>query len=81
VVNGDEDEACLESGLLLKHTIPAAGLAFVPNSGHTLNLEEPELFNDLIRTLVGAAEAGTWPTRDPRTLSALTSIANAATGA
>ena len=63
VVNGDEDEACLESGLLLKRTIPTAGLAVVPNSGHALNLEEPELFNDLIRTLVGAAEAGTWPTR------------------
>jgi pimeloyl-ACP methyl ester carboxylesterase len=64
VVNGDEDEACLEPGLMLKRTIPAAGLTVVPNSGHGLNLEEPELFNDLIRTLVGAAEAGTWPTRD-----------------
>jgi hypothetical protein len=45
--------------LLLKRVIPRAGLAVVPNSGHVLNLEEPELFNDLIRTLVGAAEAGT----------------------
>jgi pimeloyl-ACP methyl ester carboxylesterase len=81
VVNGDEDEACLEPGLLLKRTIPAAGLAVVPNSGHTLNLEEPELFNDLVRTLIGAAEAGTWPTRDPRSLSASMGIANAGTGA
>jgi len=81
VVNGDEDEACLESGLLLKLTIPTTGLALVPNSGHALNLEEPELFNDLIRTLVGAAEAGTWPTRDPRSLSASMGIANAGTGA
>jgi pimeloyl-ACP methyl ester carboxylesterase len=63
VVNGDEDEACLEPGLLLKRTIPKAGLAVVPNSGHILNLEEPELFNDLIRTLVGLA-------RDPLSLSA-----------
>jgi pimeloyl-ACP methyl ester carboxylesterase len=77
VVNGDEDEACLESGLLLKRTIPMAGLAVVPNSGHALNLEEPELFNDLIRTLVGAAEADTWPTRDPRSLSASMGIATA----
>ena len=81
VVNGDEDEACLEPGLLLKRTIPTAGLALVPNSGHLLNLEEPELFNDLIRTLIGAAEAGTWPTRDPRSLSASLGIASAATGA
>jgi pimeloyl-ACP methyl ester carboxylesterase len=81
VVNGDEDEACLEPGLLLKRTIPTAGLAVVPNSGHALNLEEPELFNDFIRTLIGAAEAGTWPTRDPRSLSASMGIANAGTGA
>ena len=80
VVNGDEDEACLGPGLLLKRTIPAAGLAVVPNSGHALNLEEPELFNDLIRTLIGAAEAGTWPTRDPRSLSASMGIANTGTG-
>jgi pimeloyl-ACP methyl ester carboxylesterase len=77
VVNGDEDEACLEPGLLLKRTIPAAGLAVVPNSGHALNLEEPELFNDLVRTLVGAAEDGTWPTRAPRSRSASMGIANA----
>jgi pimeloyl-ACP methyl ester carboxylesterase len=80
VVNGDEDEACLESGLLLKRTIATAGLTVVPNSGHALNLEEPELFNDLIRTLAGAAEAGTWPTRDPRSLSASMGIAGAGTG-
>ena len=79
MVNGDEDEACLEPGLLLKRTIPAAGLMVVPNSGHALNLEEPELFNDLIRTLVGAAEAGAWPTRDPRSRSASMGIASAGT--
>jgi pimeloyl-ACP methyl ester carboxylesterase len=75
VVNGDEDEACLEAGLLLKRTIPTAGMAVVPNSGHALNLEEPALFNDLVRTLVRAAEAGHWPTRDPRSLSASMGIA------
>jgi pimeloyl-ACP methyl ester carboxylesterase len=70
IMNGDEDEACLEPGLLLKRTIPAAGLLVVPNSGHMLNLEEPDLYNPTIRTLIRAAEAGTWPSRDPRTLSA-----------
>ncbi len=75
VVNGDEDEACLDAGLLLKRTIATAGMAVVPNSGHALNLEEPALFNDLIRTLAGAAEAGTWPTRDPRSRSASMGIA------
>jgi pimeloyl-ACP methyl ester carboxylesterase len=77
IVNGDEDEACLEPGLLLKRTIRTAGLTVVPNSGHALNLEEPELFNRLIRTLVGAAEAGTWPTRDPWSLSSAMGVADA----
>jgi pimeloyl-ACP methyl ester carboxylesterase len=70
IMNGDEDEACLDPGLLLKRTIPSAGLLVAPNSGHMLNLEEPDLYNDTIRTLARAAEAGTWPIRDPRTLSA-----------
>jgi pimeloyl-ACP methyl ester carboxylesterase len=79
IVNGDEDEACLEPGLLLKRTIPAAGLLVVPNSGHALNLEEPELYNDTIRFLVRAAQAGTWASRDPRSLSASMGFADPAT--
>ena len=75
VVNGDEDEACLEPGLLLKRTIPAAGLLVVPNSGHALNLEEPDRYNDVIRTLIRAARGGRWPARDPRSLSAGMGIA------
>ena len=70
VVNGDEDEACLDAGLLLKRTIPAAGLLVVPNSGHALNLEEPALYNDVIRTFIRDARGGRWPVRDPRSLSA-----------
>ena len=42
---GDEDEGCLETVLMLKRTIPAAGLAILPQTGHTANLEEPETFN------------------------------------
>jgi len=70
VVNGDEDEACLDAGLLLKRTIPAAGLLVVPNSGHTLNLEEPDLYNDVVRTFIDDARGERWPARDPRSLSA-----------
>jgi pimeloyl-ACP methyl ester carboxylesterase len=78
VVNGDEDEACLEPGLLLKRTIPAAGLLVVPNSGHTLNLEEPDLYNDVIRTFIRDARGGRWPVRDPRSLAAGMGIARPA---
>jgi pimeloyl-ACP methyl ester carboxylesterase len=70
IVNGDEDEAVLDAGLLLKRIIPTAGLLVVPNSGHALNLEEPELYNYAVRSFVHAAERGEWPTRDPRSLSA-----------
>lgn len=65
--------------MLLKRTIPAAGLFVVPNSGHALNLEEPEIYNYVIRTFVGMVGRGEWPTRDPRSLSS--AIVNAGTPA
>ena len=46
VLVGDEDEGCLEPALMLKRTIPAAGLAVLPRTGHT-NLEESDVFNRL----------------------------------
>ena len=32
---------CLQPGIFLKKTVPACGLAVLPKTGHTLNLEEP----------------------------------------
>jgi len=66
VVTGDEDEPCLEPGLLMKRSIKAAGLVIIPNSGHTINLEEPGLFNRCCDDFFHQVEAGRWPTRDPR---------------
>jgi pimeloyl-ACP methyl ester carboxylesterase len=74
IVNGDEDEAVLEPGLLLKRTIGPAGLQVLPNSGHALNLEEPEIYNRIVRTFVEIVERGQWPTRDPRSLSSAMGI-------
>jgi pimeloyl-ACP methyl ester carboxylesterase len=74
VLNGDEDEACLEPGLLLKRTIATAGYQVVPNSGHAQNLEDPQLYNDTIRWFIDAVTRETWPTRDPRSLSAAMGI-------
>ena len=48
IVNGDEDEACLEPGLLMKRTIPDAGLVVLPKTGHVMNLEDPALFNETL---------------------------------
>jgi pimeloyl-ACP methyl ester carboxylesterase len=66
---GDEDEGCLEANLMLKRTIPAAGLAVLPRTGHTLNLEEPELFNRLVGDFLATVDAGRWGLRDPRSVS------------
>lgn len=66
VITGDEDDPCLTPNVYLKRTIPSAGLAVIPNAGHTLNLEEPALFNAAIGDLFAKADAGKWPMRDPR---------------
>ena len=66
VMAGDEDEPCLEPSLWLKRTVPMAGLVILPRSGHTLNLEEPALFNQFLREFLDTVEAGAWTPRDPR---------------
>ncbi|MFC5237990.1 alpha/beta fold hydrolase [Pseudonocardia zijingensis] len=71
VVVGDEDEACLSTGLLLKRTVPACGLQVLPNTGHVPNLEDPGRFNDLVRRFVRCVQAGSWPERDPRSRAVL----------
>jgi pimeloyl-ACP methyl ester carboxylesterase len=69
IITGDEDWPCLEPGILMKKAIPTAGLVVVPNSGHTINLEEPALFNLYLSDLFQAADAGAWPKRDPRAMA------------
>ena len=66
IVSGDEDDHCLQPGIYLKRTIPAAGLAVLPKTGHTLNLEEPALFNHVLAEFIATVEAGRWEPRDPR---------------
>src|SRR5437867_11498582 len=45
IMTGDEDDPCLEPAIFMKRKIPTAGLVVLPKSGHTINLEEPEVFN------------------------------------
>lgn len=68
VMVGDEDDHCLQPGIFLKKTIPACGLAVLPKTGHTLNIEEPELFNAHLREFIAMVEAGRWLPRDPRAI-------------
>jgi pimeloyl-ACP methyl ester carboxylesterase len=72
LVVGDEDEGCLEPALMLKRTIPSAGLVVLPRTGHTANLEEPGLFNEAVDRLLAAVARGAWRPRDSRSLSAST---------
>jgi pimeloyl-ACP methyl ester carboxylesterase len=66
IVNGDEDEPCLDVGLFMKRNIPSSGLVIYPNTGHTMNLEEPALFNQSLEQFFHQVEAGRWELRDPR---------------
>jgi pimeloyl-ACP methyl ester carboxylesterase len=66
---GDEDEGCLEPALMLKRTIPSSGLAILPRTGHTANLEEPDVFNRLVDTFLAAVARNAWHPRDPRSRS------------
>ena len=64
IITGDEDGPCLEPGLFMKRKIRSAGLLVIPNSGHSVNLEEPDLFNRALLDFWTAADAGKWPMRD-----------------
>ena len=69
VLAGDEDEGSLEPSLMLKRAIPTSALAILPRTGHTLNLEEPELFNATVERFMVAVGNGEWGTRDPRAIA------------
>jgi pimeloyl-ACP methyl ester carboxylesterase len=63
---GDEDVPCLETNLMLKSTLPAAGLWICPNTGHTINLEEPAAFNAHVEGFLSAVERGSWRRAYPK---------------
>ena len=70
IITGDEDWPCLLPGILMKQTIPSAALAVIPNSGHAINLEEPDEYNRIVSDFLVQAESGRWLYRDPRAVSA-----------
>ncbi|KQP12910.1 alpha/beta fold hydrolase [Pseudorhodoferax sp. Leaf265] len=70
VVVGDEDDHCLQPGLFLKRTVPASGLLVLPKTGHTLNIDEPALFNQFVADFLATVEQNKWLPRDPRSVPA-----------
>ena len=56
VISGDTDGDCLETGIFLKRTVPDCGLWIAPDTGHAVNLEEPDAFNRELAAFFAAAE-------------------------
>lgn len=71
LIIGDEDEPCVDPAVFLKRHIPSAGLLVLPQSGHTVNLEEPAIFNAALFDFFSQAEAGLWARRTNVTTSLL----------
>jgi pimeloyl-ACP methyl ester carboxylesterase len=62
VIVGDRDDGAVEPSLFMRRTIPAAGLAVFPFTGHIPNLEEPGLFNLQVSEFLAAVSEGRWAT-------------------
>jgi pimeloyl-ACP methyl ester carboxylesterase len=60
ILVGDEDDPCIEPGIFMKRTVPKAGMVMFAQAGHSINLEEPALFNRHVLDFMTAVEAGKW---------------------
>jgi pimeloyl-ACP methyl ester carboxylesterase len=69
VVTGDEDDPCLEPGIFMKRKIPTSGLVVMPKAGHTINLEDPDLFNRAVLDFLTAVDQGKWARRNPASVT------------
>ena len=68
VVSGDEDDNCVPPAMFMKQVCPTARLWICPATGHTVNTEEPELFNRALGDFLGLVDTGRWRPRDPRSI-------------
>jgi pimeloyl-ACP methyl ester carboxylesterase len=60
VMVGDQDKPAFDSSRFIRDHAPFAGLAVFPMCGHTLNSEEPALYNHLVSEFLSAVDAGRW---------------------
>lgn len=60
IIVGDEDEGRIEPALFLKRNIRRSGLVVFPQTGHAINLEEPDIFNQVVLNFLTSVEAGSW---------------------
>ncbi len=69
IINGDEDDPCLDVALFMKRNIHSSALVLLPRSGHLINLEEPALFNQMLGEFFSALDVGRWEMRDKRSIT------------
>ena len=69
ILNGDEDDPCLDVGLFMKRNIVSSALVLLPRTGHLSNLEEPALFNRTCGDFLHRVDAGRWQMRVPRSMT------------
>ena len=67
ILTGDEDEPCLVPGIFMKRLIRSSALVMLANSGHTINLEEPDAFNNTVDQFLIQVKSGRWPVRETAT--------------
>jgi pimeloyl-ACP methyl ester carboxylesterase len=65
VVAGDEDDNSIAPAVFIKHVCPKARLWICPATGHTVNTEEPDLFNRVLLDFLTLVDTGQWKARDP----------------
>ena len=68
VIAGDEDDNCVEPGVFIKQVCASARLWICPGTGHTVNTEEPALFNHMLSEFLSLVDCGRWRPRDPRSV-------------
>ena len=56
VVLGGVDEGCTKPSHFLAETLPGARLEILPNTGHGVNIEEPDRVNRMVAEFVAAVE-------------------------
>ena len=60
VMSGDQDTPAWAASQLVRRHARHCGLAVFPFTGHTLPVEEPELFNSLADAFLAAVDNGRW---------------------
>lgn len=65
VVVGDEDDGTIQLALFLKRALARCGVLMLPKTGHTINLEEPALFNAAVEQFLLSVEHDRWGELDP----------------